>query len=377
MAGTVVTPADYRDQERTSNVTLWPDRVSPSGVGAACRSGPVGTDGIDVRGDAAQGPVSALRLMAVHAHPDDESSKGAATMARYVAEGVDVLVVTCTGGERGNVLNPRAGTGRTSTRTSPRSAAARWSGPAQILGVQQQLARLRRLRACRRATRRRRCRRAASRWCRSRRPPRRSCEIRREFRPHVDHDLRRERRLPASRPHPDATRSRWRAFEAAADPGAYPEAGEPWQALKLYYDIGSTRPSIDGAARGDARRRASSRRSASGSKRWQWEDKPRAPNAHDARAVRGLVPAPRRRAAGARHAGRPERLVLRGAARPAAQAWPTEDFELARVAGRLGPLPEDDLFAGVRETVTAVSRCCAASLPRRARRRSPARSGWS
>src|SRR5260370_967368 len=45
--------------------------------------------------------------MAVHAHPDDESSKGAATMARYVAEGVAVLVVTCTGGERGDVLNPR------------------------------------------------------------------------------------------------------------------------------------------------------------------------------------------------------------------------------------------------------------------------------
>ena len=38
-------------------------------------------------------PASPLRLMAVHAHPDDESSKGAATMARYVAEGVDVLVV--------------------------------------------------------------------------------------------------------------------------------------------------------------------------------------------------------------------------------------------------------------------------------------------
>src|SRR3954454_22137267 len=45
--------------------------------------------------------------MAVHAHPDDESSKGAASMARYVAEGVDVLVVTCTGGERGSVLNPK------------------------------------------------------------------------------------------------------------------------------------------------------------------------------------------------------------------------------------------------------------------------------
>ena len=50
-----------------------------------------------------------LRLMAVHAHPDDESSKGAATTARYVAEGVEVLVVTCTGGERGDVLNPHYG----------------------------------------------------------------------------------------------------------------------------------------------------------------------------------------------------------------------------------------------------------------------------
>ncbi len=38
-----------------------------------------------------------LRLMAVHAHPDDESSKGAATMAKYVDVGHEVLVVSCTG----------------------------------------------------------------------------------------------------------------------------------------------------------------------------------------------------------------------------------------------------------------------------------------
>jgi len=44
--------------------------------------------------------------MAVHAHPDDEASKGAATTARYAAAGVEVLVVTCTGGERGDILNP-------------------------------------------------------------------------------------------------------------------------------------------------------------------------------------------------------------------------------------------------------------------------------
>ncbi|HET6209000.1 MAG TPA: PIG-L family deacetylase, partial [Jatrophihabitans sp.] len=47
-----------------------------------------------------------LRLLCVHAHPDDESSKGAATMAKYVDEGVEVLVVSCTGGERGDILNP-------------------------------------------------------------------------------------------------------------------------------------------------------------------------------------------------------------------------------------------------------------------------------
>lgn len=50
-----------------------------------------------------------LRLLAVHAHPDDESSKGAASVARYRAEGVEVMVVTCTGGEAGSVLNENYG----------------------------------------------------------------------------------------------------------------------------------------------------------------------------------------------------------------------------------------------------------------------------
>lgn len=46
------------------------------------------------------------RLLAVHAHPDDESSKGAATYAHYVNAGAQVLVVSCTGGERGDIQNP-------------------------------------------------------------------------------------------------------------------------------------------------------------------------------------------------------------------------------------------------------------------------------
>lgn len=47
-----------------------------------------------------------LCLLTVHAHPDDESSKGAATVARYHAEGVHTVLVCCTGGEAGEILNP-------------------------------------------------------------------------------------------------------------------------------------------------------------------------------------------------------------------------------------------------------------------------------
>jgi mycothiol S-conjugate amidase len=46
------------------------------------------------------------RLMFVHAHPDDESSKGAATAAHYVDAGARVTLVTCTDGAAGEVLNP-------------------------------------------------------------------------------------------------------------------------------------------------------------------------------------------------------------------------------------------------------------------------------
>ena len=45
-------------------------------------------------------------LLLVHAHPDDESIGQGATMARYVAEGTGVTVVTCTGGEMGEILVP-------------------------------------------------------------------------------------------------------------------------------------------------------------------------------------------------------------------------------------------------------------------------------
>ncbi len=46
------------------------------------------------------------RLLLVHAHPDDESIGTGATMAKYAAEGAGVTLVTCTAGERGEILVP-------------------------------------------------------------------------------------------------------------------------------------------------------------------------------------------------------------------------------------------------------------------------------
>lgn len=74
-----------------------------------------------------------LRLLAVHAHPDDESSKGAATTAMYVAQGVEVMVATCTGGERGDILNPNFELGDRSLTEIRKQEMNR---AAQILGIQ-------------------------------------------------------------------------------------------------------------------------------------------------------------------------------------------------------------------------------------------------
>ena len=45
-------------------------------------------------------------LLLVHAHPDDETINNGATMAKYVAEGARITLVTCTRGEEGEVLVP-------------------------------------------------------------------------------------------------------------------------------------------------------------------------------------------------------------------------------------------------------------------------------
>jgi mycothiol S-conjugate amidase len=172
--------------------------------------------------------------MAVHAHPDDESSKGAATYAYYTHRGVEVMVVSCTGGERGDILNEGL------------------SGPALWM-AQRDLAGLRRIemKAAQQAMG------IQHRWLgyvdsgmaqedgslpvnsfasipleTSTKP---LVRLVRAFRPQVmvTYDEN------GGYPHPDHIRAHQvglEAFTAAADPERYPDSGEPWQTSKLYYD---------------------------------------------------------------------------------------------------------------------------------------------
>ncbi|MGJ7907585.1 mycothiol conjugate amidase Mca [Actinopolyspora sp. H202] len=179
-----------------------------------------------------------LRLMTVHAHPDDESSKGAASTARYVAEGHDVMVVTCTGGEAGSILNPAMDKPGV-VENMPEIRRREMAEAAEILGVHH-------------------------RWmgfvdsglpegdpppplpdgCFANQPLELPTEelvrIVREFRPHVlvTYDEN------GGYPHPDHVKCHevsMAAFDAAGDPDRFPEAGEPWQPLKLYYGHGFSR----------------------------------------------------------------------------------------------------------------------------------------
>ncbi|MEV7093089.1 mycothiol conjugate amidase Mca [Amycolatopsis sp. NPDC051045] len=171
-----------------------------------------------------------LRLLSVHAHPDDESSKGAATLARYAAEGVDVLVATCTGGERGDVLNPVLDTTET-WADLPAIRRREVAAAAEILGVRQRFLGL-----------------VDSGLPADGDPLPDGCfaalplsaaaaplvALMREFRPQVviTYDE------TGGYPHPDHIRTHEvtvEAFTAAADPARYRGSGDPWQPQKLYY----------------------------------------------------------------------------------------------------------------------------------------------
>jgi mycothiol S-conjugate amidase len=185
-------------------------------------------------------PQADLRILSVHAHPDDEASKGAATMARYGAEGVRTVLVTCTGGEAGDILNPEADTDDVradlaAVRLRELDEAVRIIGydALYLLGYRD------------------------------------SGMVDTESNAHPDNfanaDLdeavgRLVKIVRAERPqvlvgyardrvyaHPDHVRVHEitvLAFERADDPDWYPELGAPWQPSKLYYTSGFTKERI-------------------------------------------------------------------------------------------------------------------------------------
>ncbi|WP_110208137.1 mycothiol conjugate amidase Mca [Nocardioides daejeonensis] len=292
-------------------------------------------------------PRAGLRLMHVHAHPDDESSKGAATTAKYVAEGVDVHVATCTGGERGSVLNPKMDRPEvweniTEIRRSEMEAAR------DILGIKQDWLGF-----------------IDSGWpegdpkpplpegCFALIPVEEAAlplvRLIRDFRPHVVTTYDEN----GGYPHPDhimCHKISVFAFEKAGDPGFHPELGEPWQPLKLYYQHGFNRPRT--VAIHDAML-AAGLESPWGERLEKWQPDP----VHDARVTTRVE-------CGEWFEVRDKALLAHATqidpdghwfAVPLdlqRKVWPTEDFELV-ISHVDSPTPEDDLFAGIPLPVDA------------------------
>jgi mycothiol S-conjugate amidase len=285
--------------------------------------------------------------MAVHAHPDDESSKGAATMCRYVAEGVDVLVVTCTGGERGSILNPKLDQPGVLERLAD-IRRAEMDRAREILGVRQ----------------------AWLGYVDSGLPegdplpplPEGSfglvdpevaaqplVRLMREFRPQVvlTYDEN------GGYPHPDhimCHKISMVAFDAAGDPDRFPEAGEPWQPLKLYYHAGWSKARMTALHEGML---AAGLESPYGEWLEKWDEE-------DGRGIRERelttrVPCgdffSQRDDALRAHATQvdPDGFWFRVPLSIQLAVWPTEDYELVRSLVDT-TLPEDDLFAGIRAT---------------------------
>jgi mycothiol S-conjugate amidase len=301
-----------------------------------------------------QGHGEKLRLMAVHAHPDDESSKGAATMAKYVREGVEVLVATLTGGERGSVLNPAMDRPEVQADL-PRIRREEMARAREILGVEQRflgftdsglpegdplpplpegsfglvpLAE------------------AAAPLVR----------LVRDFKPHVilTYDE------SGGYPHPDHIKTHQvavEAFEAAADPDRYANAGgEPWQPSKMYYFV-TFHQAKYAALHSELLRRGLESPYTEIFAEWEERARKRLERGQRTLEITTRVPA-------ADYFGLRDEALLAHATQidPNSSwfacprevervAWPTEDYHLARSLVDT-ELPEDDLFAGIRESVT-------------------------
>jgi mycothiol S-conjugate amidase len=177
-----------------------------------------------------------LCLLSVHAHPDDESSKGAATVARYHAEGVQTVLVCCTGGEEGDVLNPAMDRPEIrdhlpEVRRRELAEAARIIGYDEVVMLGYRDSGM----AGSESNAHPDCFWAADMEA----AVGRLVEVMRRTRPQVIIAYPEEQ---SSYPHPDHIRAHEvavAAFEASGDADRFPGTGEPWQPLKLYYTVWS------------------------------------------------------------------------------------------------------------------------------------------
>jgi mycothiol S-conjugate amidase len=171
----------------------------------------------------------------------------------------------------------------------------------------------------------------------------------RSFRPHVITTYDEN----GGYPHPDHIRCHEitvGAFDAAADPDAYRDAGEPWQPLKLYYDVGFSFERFDALHNALVQRGIESPFEERRKRFQEMADKFRPPKITTRVNVANWFE--RRDAALLAHATQvdPNGWFFAVPLDIQREAWPTEDFELARSLVD-STIPEDDLFAGVRELV--------------------------
>jgi mycothiol S-conjugate amidase len=177
-----------------------------------------------------------LCLLSVHAHPDDEASKGAGTVARYAAEGVHTVLVTCTGGEAGEILNPAADTPEVRANL-PAVRLAELEESVRILGYSS--LQLLGYRDSGMPGSEENARPDSFAAAPLEEAVGRLVAIIRAERPQVVVTYDEEH---SGYPHPDHIRVHdisIAAFDAAGDPDRFPEAGPPFQPLKLYYSVWS------------------------------------------------------------------------------------------------------------------------------------------
>ena len=291
--------------------------------------------------------------MHVHAHPDDESSKGAASTAKYVAEGVDVHVVTCTGGERGLDPQPQHGPPRRARQhhrdpppgdgagaRDPRRHARTGSASSTPAGP--------------RATRKP----PLPEGCFGLVSPEEGAaplvRLIRDVQAARAHDVRRERRLSRIPTTSCATVISMQAWETAGDPDAYPEHGRALAAAQALLPPHLPPRPDRGDPRGDARARTGVpvRRAARGVEAATPSTSARVTTRVP---VRRVLPRTRSGSDRARHPDRPRGAWFAVPLEVHQDAWPTEDYELVE---SLVPtdIPEDDLFAGIRDLAATVRR---------------------